>query len=214
MSDLSIHFDPKVHVWSRFSQKILAPNFMVPVFPLAYIYVGPQLFCIFRCIVPTFPIFWVLGCNYGISAVLLSHSSCRPSMHVYIKFRLANFKSLHTCLLKKQITLLISTELLTTLESGQKFYKQKHLVDVIQVSQEGLVQLFCQQAYADCFTECGVETRQQLDELVVSLSHDSQVHSYTLWKILYGCITLCGQQHNLCSERLVSLLDWLLPKAD
>ena len=150
---------------------------MVPVFPLAYIYVGPQLFCIF-------PIFCVLGCNYGISAVLLSHSSCRPSIHVYIhvyiKFRLANFKSLHTCLLKKQITLLISTELLTTLESGQKFYKQKQLVDVIQVSQEGLVQLFCQQAYADCFTECGVETRQQLDELVVSLSHDSQVHSYTL----------------------------------
>ena len=49
-------------------------------------------------------------------------------------------------------------------------------MDVIQVSQEGLVQLFCQQAYADCFTECGVETRQQLDELVVSLSHDSKVY--------------------------------------
>ena len=39
MSDLSVHLDPKVHVWSRFSQKILVPNFTVPVFPLAYMLV-------------------------------------------------------------------------------------------------------------------------------------------------------------------------------
>ena len=71
-------------------KKILAPNFMVPVFPLAYIYGGP-LFCIFIWIIPTFPIFCILGCNYGISAVLhaftVTHLAHADQAYMCIKFR-------------------------------------------------------------------------------------------------------------------------------